>query len=106
MEADQKPVAATPWIRSILQFFDRIEVLMLSTLLGIMMLLSCWQILLRTFFSSGLLWADPLLRYLVLWCGMLGAVSAAGQGKHIAIDLIGNRLDPRVEPYLDFLVNF
>ena len=105
MEADRTPTAATPGIRSLLRLCDRIETTILSMLLGIMIVLSCMQILLRTFFSSGLLWADPLLRYLVLWCGMLGAVSAAGQGQHIAIDLVGRRLGPRIEPFLDLVVN-
>jgi TRAP-type C4-dicarboxylate transport system permease small subunit len=60
----------------------------LCLLLLIMIGLACLQIFLRTFFSSGFLWADPLLRYLVLWSGMLGAVVATREGKHIAIDII------------------
>ena len=51
-----------------------------------MLVLACSQIFMRTVLSSGLQWADPLLRYLVLWCGLLGALKATGQGKHIALD--------------------
>ncbi|HHO48638.1 MAG TPA: TRAP transporter small permease [Desulfobacteraceae bacterium] len=61
---------------------------LLCLLLLVMIGLACTQIFLRTFFSGGLLWADPLLRYLVLWSGMIGAVVATREGKHIAIDVI------------------
>ncbi|MDD3618418.1 MAG: TRAP transporter small permease subunit [Desulfobulbaceae bacterium] len=61
---------------------------LLCLLLLVMIGLACTQIFLRTFLSGGLLWADPLLRYLVLWSGMIGAVVATREGKHIAIDVI------------------
>jgi len=82
---------------------DKVESILLSLLLTAMIVFSCLQIVLRTFFDTGLLWIDPLLRYLVLWCGFLGAVSAAGQSKHIAIDVIGDKLPEKLEPLL-FLV--
>jgi len=87
----------------LLAFADRFESILLSLLLTAMIVLSCLQIVLRTFFDTGLLWIDPLLRYLVLWCGFLGAVSAAGQGKHIAIDVIGEKLPEKLEPILFFV---
>ena len=79
---------------------DKFEAVFLSLLLAALILLSCLQIVLRTFFDSGLLWIDPLLRYLVLWCGFIGAVSAAGQGKHISIDLTGDKLPPHLDSLL------
>ena len=39
-------------------------------LLVAMVLLACVQIFLRTFYSSGIFWADPLLRYMVIWAGL------------------------------------
>lgn len=52
-----------------------------------MITLACVQIGLRMFFGSGILWAEPLLRYLVLWSGLLGAAMATSKGKHIALDI-------------------
>jgi TRAP-type C4-dicarboxylate transport system permease small subunit len=60
-----------------------------------MIILACLQIVLRGVFSSGLLWADPLLRYLVLWSGLLGAAMATSRGSHIALDLAGYLLPKR-----------
>lgn len=59
-----------------------------------MLCLACLQIFLRSVLSGGLVWADALLRYLVLWCGLLGALKATGLGKHIALDF-SNYLIPK-----------
>lgn len=71
---------------------------MLCLLLLAMISLACLQIILRTVFSGGLLWADPLLRYLVLWSGLLGAVLATSRGNHIALDLAGYLIPDRFQP--------
>ena len=46
------------------------------------------QIVLRGVFDGGLLWIEPLLRSLVLWIAMLGALVASRSGQHIAIDVV------------------
>ena len=51
----------------------RLEDALLVALLGVLLLLASTQILLRNLFDAGLTWADPLLRVLVLWLGLLGA---------------------------------
>lgn len=84
-----------------MRVLERVETWLLCLLLSTMVLLACLQIGLRTFFSSGLLWADPLLRYLVLWCGFLGAVTATSQSKHIVLDLLTKLLPGRLVPLVD-----
>ncbi len=66
----------------------RIEKGLIVALLSVMVGLSFLQVILRFFFSSGLLWADIFLRHLVLWVGFLGAAVATSQGHHFAIDLL------------------
>lgn len=97
--------AESPWPNSkVLRLFELVEEKLLCLLLATMIVLACLQILLRTAASGGLLWIDPLLRYLVLWSGLLGAVTATGQGKHIALDLFGQRLPSRLAPVLNLIV--
>ncbi|MCD6389266.1 MAG: TRAP transporter small permease [Desulfobulbaceae bacterium] len=72
----------------------------LCLLLFAMILLSCWQIISRDFFSGGYAWIDPLLRYLVLWVGLLGASLATRKGKHIAIDLASYMATERAKPWI------
>lgn len=86
-------------------FVNRLEDIVLSTILITMILLACTQIFLRTFFTTGLLWADPLLRYLVLWSGLLGAVAATGQGKHIALDIVSKNMPAALAPWLSLLTH-
>jgi TRAP-type C4-dicarboxylate transport system permease small subunit len=73
----------------------RIEEALLALLLGAMILLSSLQILLRSAFDAGLSWADPMLRVLVLWVGLLGAVTASREGRQITVDVISRLLSGR-----------
>jgi C4-dicarboxylate transporter, DctQ subunit len=57
-----------------------------------MLLLAMLQIALRNLFHTGLVWIDPLLRHLVLWIGITGAVVATGRLRHIQMDVIGRLL--------------
>lgn len=57
------------------------------------------QILLRNVFDSGLSWIDPVLRILVLWVGMLGAVAASREDRHINIDVLSRFIPPPLLPW-------
>lgn len=59
-----------------------------------MILLGALQILLRNVFDVALVWADPLLRSMVLWVGLLGAMVASRSGHHIRIDVLSRYLPP------------
>ncbi len=76
------------------QYLRKGEELLLALLLTGMILLAGSQILLRNLFDSGIAWAEPLLRLLVLWVGMLGAMLATREDKHIRIDIISRYLPP------------
>jgi TRAP-type C4-dicarboxylate transport system permease small subunit len=43
------------------------------------------QVILRNFFDTGFMWADIVVRNLVLWVGFSGAVVATAKGRNIAI---------------------
>jgi len=83
----------------------RLEQIFLCLLLSSMIILACLQILMRSMFSSGFMWADPLLRYLVLWSGLFGAAAATRQGKHISIDVASYLLPEKVQPWLQVALN-
>lgn len=72
----------------------QLEDFILALLLGGMILLASTQILLRNVFDSGLTWADPLLRVMVLWLGLLGALAASRGNRHIVIDVLGPFMGP------------
>ena len=66
-------------------------------LLLVMILLATAQILLRDLLETGLSWADPVLRLLVLWLALLGAMAATRDHNHIRIDLLSRFLPPRIK---------
>lgn len=70
---------------------DRIASLekgVLTTMVAFLIAFSLLQIILRNFFSTGLVWADSMLRHVVLWVSLLGAVRATAENKHIQIDIL------------------
>ncbi len=74
-------------------------------LLGMMVFLAFFQVVLRSAFSSGLVWADILLRHLVLWLGFLGGALATSKGRHIHIDALAHYASPRVRAILGVFTN-
>lgn len=87
------------------QTLARIEKFTLSTMLSVMILVAFLQIILRNVFSSGISWGDPLVRYLVLWVGFIGASLATKEGKHITIEIFSRWFSGRGNQYLRAISN-
>ena len=79
---------------------DRVERFLLTALVTFMVALAAVQILLRNIWHTGLDWAEPLLGLALLWLTMLGALAAAGLGRHLAIDLVAALLPRRWSGWL------
>lgn len=75
-----------------------VEDVLLATLLSAMILLAGWQIVQRNLLGGGMIWGDQLLRLLVLWLGLLGAMAASRDDRHIAIDLLLRFVAARFKP--------
>ncbi len=75
-----------------LRSFDRLlanaETVVLVVFLGSMVVLAFLQVVLRNFFGTGMIWADTLVRHLVLWAGFFGGSIAAFEDRHISIDAL------------------
>jgi TRAP-type C4-dicarboxylate transport system permease small subunit len=63
--------------------------------LGGLILLGAAQIVLRNFFSIGFAWSDGVARLAVLWLGLLGALAASRDGRHIAMGALARWLPPK-----------
>ncbi len=70
----------------------RLEDGILVTILAAMIVLAIGQVALRNVWGSGIGWADPLLRILVLWIALLGAMAATRDRNHISIDVLSKFL--------------
>lgn len=72
-----------------------VENVLLVGLLGGMMLLSVAQIIAREVFETGFYWSGELIRLMVLWLAMVGAVAACRENRHIRIDAVSHLLSDR-----------
>lgn len=59
-------------------------------LLGALMLLAVGQIVMRVFFSFGFIWADELVKLLVLWIALVASIAASRGNRHLRIDVLSH----------------
>ena len=57
-----------------------------------MVIVAFTQIIAREVFDTGVIWANELIRLMVLWLAMVGAVAACRDNRHIRIDLLSHLL--------------
>lgn len=81
-------------LATLLSWLHRGEDIVLAILLVLTLAMALGQIVLRNILGTSIVWGDMLVRILVLWLGMLGAMIAAREKKHIRIDLISRYLSP------------
>ncbi len=79
-------------ITHLLRWACRLEEVLLIAILTGMVSMAVVQIGMRTMFHYGLVWGDGLVKMLVLWVCILGAMVAVRQEKHIQIDLLARYL--------------
>jgi TRAP-type C4-dicarboxylate transport system permease small subunit len=89
-------------LRSAEALLGRAEGALLVALLTAMVVLAFGQVVLR-WFDKGLLWADILLKQLVMWTGFLGAALAAQSEKHFAWEAAHAGVPERARPWLRLL---
>ncbi len=82
----------------------KLEDAILAGLLVLMISLAVAQIFLRNFFEAGILWGDVLVRILVLWIGLAGAMVASRHGNHISIDIVTRYLPNHIKTIVNGVV--
>lgn len=89
-----------------IRILHRSEDWLLVLLLLAMIVLAGVDILARSLFGGGVVWIPPLLRVMVLWLGLLGALLATRTREHIAIDLASRLAGPRLRSVLGILTSW
>ncbi|MBN1397553.1 MAG: TRAP transporter small permease [Bacteroidetes bacterium] len=92
-------------LKSVDSFLNKIEGALLVFLLLVMLFMAFGQVVLRNFFSGGIVWGDILLRHLVLWIGFLGAALATSSERHLNIDILTRYLPERLKGAVATLSN-
>ena len=84
---------------------NRIEDWLLISMLAAMVVLAVTQIAYRNFSGGGVAWIDPLLRMLVLWVALSGAVIASRTDNHIRIDFFAKYISGKYYFYIKRIVH-
>lgn len=82
----------------------QIEDIILWVLLLALILTGVLQIVLRNWLDFGILWYEPLVRVLVLWLALAGAMVASRYDKHIQIDLLDQFLKPHQQKIVNKII--
>lgn len=77
-------------------FLSKIENALIVIILFATMFIAVTQIVLRNGFSSGLSWADPALKMLVLYITIVGSIIATRENKHLSIDVLSKFLPTHI----------
>ena len=89
--AGDRPSTVARLLRALAIVEDGLLVALLASLIA----LAAAQIALRNLLDTSLLWADPAVRVMVLWVGMIGAVVATRFDKQISVDVVSRFLPER-----------
>ncbi|WP_456274513.1 TRAP transporter small permease [Bacillus sp. AK031] len=79
-------------LRRIGLILEKLIIYTVSLLMAVLISLVFMQVVLRYVFSSGMVWAEELDRYLFVWLMFLGITMGIYKQKHIAITFITDRL--------------
>ena len=77
----------------------------LVMILSSMIFLAAGQIVARNVFGFGFIWSDELLRMLVLWIAVAGAVSASRADKHINIAILDRFLPQKLNSVVKVVID-
>lgn len=87
------------------RLFLKFESSLLVVILTITILLAVFQIFLRNIMHSGIADADTFVRVMVLWLGLVGAMIASREHRHIKIDVLTRRMSPAWRQVISHITN-
>lgn len=77
-----------------LRYLDRVIEFVVGALVALTTIAVCLNVFYRYVLGSGLVWADEVPGFLLVWIAFLGAYIAARQQGHIAFDMLIEAFPP------------
>lgn len=78
---------------------------LLALLMALAVLAVLWQVASRYLLAAPSAYTEELVRYLLVWIGLVGGAYAAGQKQHMAVDLLVVRFSPAARRRLERLAH-
>ena len=92
-------------MKRLISGLHKLEEYSLILCLAVMGIVLFVQIIMRTFFSAPLKWAEELARYLQIWITFLGIGYGIRRGSHIGMTLLKDRLPPGLKALCGLIVD-
>ncbi|MCC2816145.1 TRAP transporter small permease [Lachnoclostridium pacaense] len=92
-------------MKRLISGLHKLEEYSLILSLAVMGIVLFVQIIMRTFFSAPLKWAEELARYLQIWITFLGIGYGIRRGSHIGMTLLKDRLPPVLKALCGLIVD-
>lgn len=93
-------------LRKISNAIEKVESLIVFTLVICMVLFSFLQVVLRNLFSISVFWFDDFSRHAVLWVGFIAASMVTAHAKHINIDILSRAFKGKMRRILNAVKYF
>ncbi|GHE19968.1 TRAP transporter small permease [Halomonas urumqiensis] len=84
----------------ILRTLDRLEEILASLSLAVMVILISMQVFFRYVLGDSLVWSEELSRYLLIWAVYIGCSFAAREDRHLEVTFIRSLLGPRANRWI------
>ena len=91
-------------VQKIKNVLDSVILLVLSIIIISMVGLVSWQIFSRTFLQAPSAITEELVRFSLIWLGLLGAVYGFSKKQHISIMLVFNNLPYKIRQYVQVFI--
>ena len=91
--------------RKTIDFLYKAIMITVSIALGIMIILAFVEVVRRYLLGKSFLWADDLIRYLIIYVGFVGGAAAYKDNNLASLDLLTRHFPPKVQIILEILVN-
>jgi TRAP-type transport system small permease protein len=101
MKGDQQPLAGGRWIQGLVAIERSLAAILLLTILGAMSA----QVVARYVFGAPISWSEEWARFALIWLAFLAAALVMAERRHIAVDVVSQRLGPRGKLRLECVSN-
>jgi TRAP-type C4-dicarboxylate transport system permease small subunit len=91
-------------MQTVRKWVDQTLAFLTCTLMGIMVLISIWQVFTRYVLNAPSTFSEEFLRYSLIWVSMLGSAYVFGRKKHFAIEFIIEKLSKKKALIMNVLI--
>ena len=92
-------------IKKLDEFITNLESYLLVVVVGLMVLLSFVEVLLKLLFNHPVQWMEMSVRYMVVWVSFLGGSVATAKGRHITIDVFSRYFKDKSKAVITFVLS-